>query len=214
MWSPVRRCNGTPLTRFSNSSPSVMVLLAIYWIIYLALHSLLASNACKGWVSQHIGLKGSGYRFAYSFISVVGLIALGWVIRDMPQKWLFDPGNFIYAGYFLIVAGIVIVFFSFRYLSGMEFIGLRKFSSEDKLVTHGIHSRVRHPIYTGTIAILLEYFIYQPSDVVMVLVVLILIYLPIGIYFEERKLIQKFGEAYLNYKKEVPSILPGLKSLL
>ncbi len=191
-----------------------MLLLVISWIIYLASHSLLASNACKDWAAIHIGLKGSGYRLVYTLISVVGLISLGWWIKRMPDQWLFDPGNFIYAGYFLIVAGVVIVFFSFRYLSGMEFIGLRKFSSEDKLVTHGIHSRVRHPIYTGTIVILLGYFIYQPSDVVLVSVVLILIYLPIGIYFEERKLIQKFGEAYLNYKKEVPSILPGLKSLL
>jgi len=187
-----------------------MFILIISWIIYLSIHSWLASNACKEWVSEHVGLKGSGYRLVYSLISIVGLIGLGWIIKEMPQKRLFDPGVFIFSAYLLIAAGVVIVFFSFRYLSGLEFVGLRKFSSEGKLVTHGIHSWVRHPIYTGTIAILLEYFICQPSDVILISVVVILNYLPIGIYFEERKLIQKFGEAYLNYKKKVPSILPGL----
>ena len=185
-----------------------MFLLVISWIIYLSLHSFLASNLCKEWVTNHIGWKGSGYRFVYSLISVVGLIAVGTLIREMPQKRLFDPGIFIYSGYFLIGLGTVIVLFSFRYLSGMEFIGLKKMTTENRLVTRGLHSRVRHPIYTGTVAILLGYFIYQPTDVIAVSVVVILVYLPIGIYFEERKLIEKFGDNYLSYKKKVPSIFP------
>ncbi len=187
-----------------------MFILVISWIIYLALHSFLASNGCKEWVKHQIGLKGAWYRLVYTLISISGLILIGWIIDEIPQKRLLDPGIFIYAGYLLILVGIVVVLLSFRYLSGMEFIGLKKMTTENNLVTGCIHARVRHPIYTGTIAILLGYLSYQPTAVVLISVVIILLYLPIGIYFEERKLIEKFGKDYLNYKNKVPSIFPRL----
>ncbi|MFT6214861.1 MAG: protein-S-isoprenylcysteine O-methyltransferase Ste14 [Roseivirga sp.] len=38
----------------------------------------------------------------------------------------------------------------------------------------------------------------------------LLIYLPIGIYLEEKKLIQTYGKAYIKYKEEVPALIPKI----
>jgi len=36
------------------------------------------------------------------------------------------------------------------------------------------------------------------------------IYVLVGAYFEERKLLRDFGEAYAEYKRKTPMLVPGL----
>ena len=36
------------------------------------------------------------------------------------------------------------------------------------------------------------------------------IYILVGAYFEERKLLREFGEAYAEYKRTTPMLIPGL----
>ncbi len=36
------------------------------------------------------------------------------------------------------------------------------------------------------------------------------LYILIGVFFEERKLLREFGEAYTIYKKSTPMLVPGL----
>jgi protein-S-isoprenylcysteine O-methyltransferase Ste14 len=36
------------------------------------------------------------------------------------------------------------------------------------------------------------------------------VYIPIGIFLEERKLTAEFGEAYKNYRQRTPMLLPRL----
>jgi protein-S-isoprenylcysteine O-methyltransferase Ste14 len=37
------------------------------------------------------------------------------------------------------------------------------------------------------------------------------IYILVGAYFEERKLLREFGQAYAEYKAKTPMLLPGPK---
>jgi protein-S-isoprenylcysteine O-methyltransferase Ste14 len=39
------------------------------------------------------------------------------------------------------------------------------------------------------------------------------IYVLVGIYFEERKLLREFGDAYAQYRSMTPMLLPGTKIL-
>jgi protein-S-isoprenylcysteine O-methyltransferase Ste14 len=36
-------------------------------------------------------------------------------------------------------------------------------------------------------------------------------YILIGIYFEERKLLQEFGDDYAEYRRHTPMLIPGFK---
>ena len=64
----------------------------------------------------------------------------------------------------------------------------------------------RHPIYLFSILFLglrptmdLFYFIFY---------LVIVLYFIIGSYFEEKKLVERFGQIYIDYQKEVPRIIP------
>jgi protein-S-isoprenylcysteine O-methyltransferase Ste14 len=39
---------------------------------------------------------------------------------------------------------------------------------------------------------------------------IIAIYLPIGIIFEEQKLVKEYGDRYKKYQKEVPMLIPKI----
>lgn len=77
-----------------------------------------------------------------------------------------------------------------------------------KLVKHGIYGHIRHPIYLGAIllnlgAILL--FSSLPGFIVMLGCVPCILY---RIRFEEKMLIEKFGEEYRDYMKKTKKIIP------
>ncbi|CAF2111812.1 unnamed protein product [Rotaria magnacalcarata] len=78
------------------------------------------------------------------------------------------------------------------------------------LVTSGLFRYCRHPLYFVTIlawvltpVMSLDHF---------VLVIYTCLYVLIGIPFEERKLVQIFGPAYVDYQQRVPAIMPRFTS--
>jgi protein-S-isoprenylcysteine O-methyltransferase Ste14 len=52
------------------------------------------------------------------------------------------------------------------------------------------------------------YFLTLPLPSTLLMVVVLSLYIRIGIYFEEQKLIQEFGEQYETYRKKVPMLWP------
>ncbi|WP_455369910.1 methyltransferase family protein [[Eubacterium] cellulosolvens] len=71
------------------------------------------------------------------------------------------------------------------------------------LVTTGIYSKIRHPLYLGTILFFLGVGLYSKSIVGLTLTMILII--PLVAYLanlEEKALIEKFGSEYLDYKKK------------
>lgn len=120
----------------------------------------------------------------------------------------------LYFGYLTAGLGTIIIVRSLKYFSGAKFIGLIPHNDleEDKenLVTSGIYQYIRHPIYTGLIGIFIGYFLFDPHVTAMIHLLALLSYLPLGIFYEEKKLIEIYGQEYLDYKKYVPAIFPKL----
>ncbi|CAF4171495.1 unnamed protein product [Adineta steineri] len=81
----------------------------------------------------------------------------------------------------------------------------------NKLVTDGIFKFCRHPMYL----FLLLGCIISPSVSLdkFLFVIYAILYLYIAIPIEEKKLEKIFGQAYIDYKNEVPSIIPKLYNI-
>ena len=94
----------------------------------------------------------------------------------------------------------------------LSFVGLRQLFEEEqseKLMTRGFYRMVRHPLY---IFILLIFWLSACVSVNTFIVYLgFTIYIFVGIYFEERKLLREFGQAYADYQSVTPMLFPGLK---
>ncbi len=182
-------------------------ILFLGWAVFYTLHSALLLPKVKA----RIGLKPKTYRLLYNLVSllIIGLVLLVGAIIPSPLLMVPTPTHF-YIGLMMATLGIFIIKRAFRAYSTGVFLGFKAEPENRKLVIDGLQRKVRHPLYSGTILIFLGYFIYNPLLSSFVTLLALAIYLPIGIHLEEKKLIQKFGQIYIDYKKSVPAIFPIL----
>lgn len=180
--------------------------LATAWAIYLILHSWLASERVKTWVP----ISARGYRLLYSALSSAGILVLFYWMATIPPGYLFASQGWLqYGGLVLTAWGVMTVMAAFRQISARTFLGL-KAEVPGELIRSGVYAKVRHPIYSGTLLILAGMVLFIPTLAVGLSVLVVVLYLPVGIYFEEQKLILQHGESYLQYRREVKAVVPGV----
>jgi protein-S-isoprenylcysteine O-methyltransferase Ste14 len=109
----------------------------------------------------------------------------------------------------LATFGVVVISQTFREHSALGFLGLKVESK--KFIRSGILNKARHPIYSGTILIVVGFFLFIPTVATLLSTLCILSYLPIGIYLEEKKLLLEFGDSYAQYQSEVPALIPDFR---
>lgn len=187
--------------------PMVHLILAL--VVFYSTHSVLAWTGVKRWVSVHWGLD-RWYRLTYTLVS---LAQLAWVIiayRGVHGGTGSSPTPvLLVAGWVLLIGGCVLSGSAVLRFGGAGFLGVLPERSTG-LVRSGLHGHIRHPIYTGIIVASMGWLLLSWALPTIVVVGITLLYLPIGIHLEERKLIETYGEEYMRYKREVPSIVPRL----
>lgn len=191
------------------------LVLVILWALFYFLHSVFADMKIKRKFKGWLGTKFIWYRLLYSLFATIhflGIFVFTATLQEVPLFSAFPLTS--YFGYMLATFGTIILVKSFQKLNPFEFIGVSpsdEFSKADQLVVSGLHAYVRHPIYAGLILVFVGYSLVQPMLSSVIHLGMLISYLPIGIYFEEKKLIEKFGQAYHRYKLKVPALIPRKK---
>jgi protein-S-isoprenylcysteine O-methyltransferase Ste14 len=175
-------------------------LLIISWAGYFVCHSWLASISIKGYFEKKLKGKFRYYRLGYNLLSTVGLLGLLLLNGSISSASFFNSTGIVrYVSLLLATFGVFVISAAFRQYKLRSFLGLQE--ENEGFRADGILNKVRHPIYSGTILIVLGFFLFQPNLPTLISTLCIFCYLAIGIQLEEKKLIQKFGDHYLAYKK-------------
>ena len=183
------------------------------WILYCALHSVLAAGRWKQWVEQRAGTAFRYYRIGYSLFATFSLFALLWYHFTFPANPSLLNGKLIdYAGIFLTLTGAIIMsvcihkyFFN---LSGIAIFFKRTAVTTMKLEQDGLHRFTRHPLYLGTLLFSWGLFLLMPWPQHLIANVVMTGYIVVAISWEEKKLLEEFGSAYRDYAENVPRLLP------
>lgn len=77
-----------------------------------------------------------------------------------------------------------------------------------RLVTDGIYARVRHPIYSADIVLAWGVFLLFPTLRALLCVLWMCMILIIWMKVEERALLERFGDEYVEYMRRTPMIIP------
>ncbi|KAA9040864.1 isoprenylcysteine carboxylmethyltransferase family protein [Ginsengibacter hankyongi] len=189
------------------------LVLALSWIAYFILHSVLASTKVKIYVKQVSTKFYRYYRLIYTLFATISLIFILWFQYSFKSPLLLNSLMLKYISFLLLVIpGFAIMFVSifkyFKLLSGIRSIYLATPPAELKL--NGIHKYVRHPLYLGTLLFVWGLFFIFPFLNNLIAVVAITMYVLVGIKFEEKKLVKEFGKDYTEYMKKVPGLIPKL----
>jgi protein-S-isoprenylcysteine O-methyltransferase Ste14 len=194
-----------------------------FWLILLAvlayglLHSLLASIRIKAQTQHRLGPTSERwYRLAYNLIAIgtlLPILVLPLILED--EEIYIIPFPWVILTIAIQLLAVVALFIGLRQTGITSFLGLRQaFLPEDttppRLVTDGLYRYVRHPLYTA--GLLFIWLIAIMTWNLLALIIGLTAYIFVGIYFEERKLLQEFGSSYAKYRQSTPMLVPGLKS--
>jgi len=188
-----------------------LILSIIVWGI---VHSVTASLGFKESLRRTFGAGFMRfYRLLYNVFSAVSFVPILYLSAVLPTQNLYrvtSPLNY------LMLAGqglsVLLLLIAVLQTDTLSFVGLRQLVEEEKLgklITKGFYQYMRHPLYTfGLLFIWLSPSVSVNS---FVLYVSLTIYILVGAYFEERKLLREYGQEYADYKSATPMIIPGLK---
>lgn len=192
-----------------------MRLLIVLWVGWCAVHSLLITTRVRRWMEGRGGLWRGLYRLGYVLIALASLLPLLWYTSTLPQEPLGPVPIWI-----KIVQGLLLLYALVLFIGGWRvydlpvFLGFAQWhdyqtgqvSPQPVFRRAGILRYVRHPWYSGGIALL--WALPGITDVTLVSRAILSTYLIIGAFLEERKLRANLGESYRIYCREVPMFIP------
>ncbi|RMG31468.1 MAG: isoprenylcysteine carboxylmethyltransferase family protein [Gammaproteobacteria bacterium] len=193
------------------SDPRLLTL-AAWWIGYFAVHSLLASHGIKRRLAACCPRLALRYRLFYTLTALVLILPPLHLLFTLSGPWLWRWEG--WAGWVADLLGALAVvgfWISSRAYDLPVFFGLRPSrpivtpETAAPLRFSPAHRFVRHPWYFFGLLWLWTRDMNPPRLVTAVLVTL---YVPIGTWLEERKLLAELGEPYRAYRRRVPALFP------
>ncbi len=140
------------------------------------------------------------------------ITAILWIWYPIPQlnwkifsKWWI---GFI-VGSFITILGAIVLYLGVKH-AGKETLT----PSQDTEMYGGIYKYIRHPQTTGEMPMFPALALALNSWFLFILLtVFIIVYMPIIKYFEEKDLVERFGDSYKQYQKKTGAFLPKWKTL-
>lgn len=200
-----------------------LIIIVFLFFLFALSHSWLASFKVKKNLVQKLGNRIAFYRLFYNLSSLL-LFSFFFLVSPRPDVIIYD----LHYPYDIITFALQVLSFfgliwSVSQTDLKEFAGISQvkrlmdgnYRTEDldeKQVFRksGAFGLVRHPVYLFSILFLglrpsmdLFYFVMFIS---------IVIYFYVGSVYEERKLIEIFGDEYREYQKNVPRLIPFTRS--
>jgi len=188
---------------------SQQLIYGVLWLLFGAGHSVLASETAKRLTRA---LFGRLERLAYNLIAVVhfvATVAAGRYLLGGASAEPFDLPPLVQASMgAALVAGTGLILLALRHYDLRRFAGIARVGegeAPEALHTEGLHRLIRHPLYSGAFLLLIG-GATDPFGLATCLWASL--YLVIGTWFEERRLISLYGDAYRRYRAAVPAFIP------
>ncbi|GHF24786.1 membrane protein [Kordiimonas sediminis] len=196
---------------FSSLNPAISNILLL--VTFGLQHSIMARPGFKEKLTKFI--PASSERSIFVLITCLLLIWLYVAWQPMPHV-IWDAENLALklglTALFLMGAGIVL--WSTFMINHWELFGLSQAirayrglpAAPAKLVEPALYKVSRHPLYLGILLVMWATPFMTTGH--LILSAVWTAYLFIGIGYEERDLLAHFGDAYRDYMKRVPQLLP------
>jgi len=186
---------------------------------WCVVHSLLISAGVSRYMEMRLGPLFRFYRIVYNIFSLLSLIfplLFGLYLRSHETVlFSWSPGWGVIR-YVLLFCASALFYFGARHYDLSLFFGIAQIRSGAKstlltdtidFTTTGVAGVTRHPWYLGGIIC-----IWSASEKMytstLITACIVSGYFVVGTLLEERKLLEKYGQAYGYYQQEVSMLLP------
>ena len=142
-------------------------------------------------------------------ISIVNLFLWIWFPLPIVNTWIISPNIWvgIIIGLCIAIPGCIMLYLGIK-AAGSETLS----PSKDTEMYKGVYKYIRHPQSVGEFPLFVTLsFALNSWFLVIISSILIVIYFPIMIYYEENDLIERFGDKYREYQKNTGAIFPKIR---
>jgi protein-S-isoprenylcysteine O-methyltransferase Ste14 len=197
--------------------PEAIIVDLVLMSVFAVQHSVMARRQFKQWWTRLVPKPVE--RSTYVLFSSLALVLLFWQWRPIPAVvWEITNPAIAMAILGLSLIGWLIVLTSTFLINHFELFGLHQVTSnltghpmpEPRFRTPLYYKFVRHPIYLGFIIAFWAAAVMTTGHLLFAAVTTAYIF--VGIFLEERDLVDLFGDDYRRYKDRVSMMLPWRKS--
>jgi methanethiol S-methyltransferase len=213
---------GVAVPKTIDSGPVVPIVEALIVNILLMTlfalqHSVMARKPFKQWLTQYV--PAALERSTYVLLASLALVLLFWQWRPIPDVvWEITSPQIATNITAISFFGFALVLLSSFLINHFELFGLHQVAinaagrtmPEPRFKTPVLYKVVRHPIYLGFIIAFWAAPVMTVGHLLFAAVTTAYIF--VGIYLEERDLVQLFGEQYKRYRAQVGMLVPFRRS--
>ena len=189
--------------------------LALGWTAYCAAHSLLIHPPVVRRLKSLLGRREGAYRFLFNLFSLLALVPLALWHLHLRGPWIVEwEGFWLAVPVTMNLSALVLFALGAAAYGPSDFLGLASLRAAlrgepapvgEPFSSRGILRWVRHPWYSGSFLLLWG---HDMDAAGLVASLVLTLYLFAGTWLEERKLVSQFGDAYREYKRQVPMFIP------
>jgi len=187
-----------------------LLLLALFGIQ----HSVMARSGFKRRWTRVVAPALERSTYVLATCAVLALMFGLWVPITAPVVWQVEDGAGAMLLWSLFALGWSLALFSTFLIDHFELFGLRQAFAhatlrplpEARFETPLLYRHVRHPLYAGLMLSLWAVPVMTAGRLLFALG--LSAYILIGIAFEERDLLRRFGERYRDYRERVGMLIP------
>lgn len=194
------------------------IILLLYFIVYFGIAFVLKTILVARKIGKNplvlpkddsaFGLIGKYFKLCLIFLFIYILfnaIIPNWNIYDIYIPFLLNP-TFKYIGLFFLGISLVWTIVAQRNMKDSWRIGIDN-EKKSELITTGLFSVSRNPIFFGMILSLVGLFLCLPTLFSSLFLVVGYLLIQIQIRLEEEFLIKEHGDLYLNYSSKVRRLI-------
>ena len=191
------------------------LVLAILWIVWCVLHSAMISTPVTGYLKRQFGRSFRFYRLVFNMVALATFIPVVLYEKSIETEWAFG-----WQGYMLIFQALLLTGAFLYFVAGamhydfLQFLGIRQIRDGidrktlvegGEIDVTGVLGFIRHPWYAGGIMIVWARGLTVP---ILITNIVLTVYLIVGTYLEEGKLVMEYGDRYRLYQDKVSMFIP------
>jgi protein-S-isoprenylcysteine O-methyltransferase Ste14/mannose-6-phosphate isomerase-like protein (cupin superfamily) len=196
-----------------SSVAEALIVNFLLMTLFAVQHSLMARKQFKQWWTQYVPKPVE--RSTYVLFASLTLILLFWQWRPMPEiLWHIEESEMAMTITAVSFVGWLMVLSSTFLINHFELFGLHQVANNltglkspaPRFRTPLYYNFVRHPIYLGFVIAFWAAPTMSAGHLLFAAVTTAYIF--VGIFLEERDLVEMFGDEYRRYKQRVSMLLP------